>query len=103
MWTHLQSYINQSAMSAGSAADSAEVRKRAKYPSLIERYLFEPVAIETAGVYGVTSARIIGDIGRRIVEAKGDVREGVWFEQRLGLAVQRGNAFSILSSVRNLV
>ena len=98
--TFAESHLNSSAVAAGCAAREAEVRKRRKYAGLGEAYMFEPIAIETTGVYGATTAIIVKEIGRRIYQATGDVRESSWLRQRLSLAVQRGNAFSILSAGR---
>ena len=52
------------------------------------------------GVYGKSIGVILRAIGRRLVEATGKQREANWFRQNLAIAVQRGNAFSILSAGR---
>ena len=70
--------------------------KRAKYRSLTDRYQFEAVAIETADTYSEGTKNIFRDIGRRLTKATGDQRETFWFLQRLSLAVQGGNAASII-------
>jgi len=98
--TYAETYLNGSAVLARSAACGAEVRKRRKYAMLAARFRFEPVAVETAGCYGESTGKFIMEIGRRITEATDDLRETYWLEQRIGLAVQRGNAYSILSSIR---
>ena len=98
--TFAESHLNSSAVAARSAANAAEEGKRRKYSSLAGRFRFEPIAMETVGTYGGTTGRLIMEIGRRISEITGDRRETLWLEQRLGLAVQRGNAFSILTSVK---
>ena len=98
--TYAESHRNNSAVTAGSAACAAEDAKRRKYASLVPRFRFEPVAIETAGTYGGSTGRLVLEIGRRISEVSGDRRETYWLKQRIGLAVQRGNALSILASVR---
>ena len=90
-------HLIDSALSSGSAAKEAEIRKRFDIDSGI-RYRFEPTALETAGSYGVTTGALLAEIGRRISDVTDDVRETFWLEQRFGLAVQRGNAFSILTS-----
>ena len=95
-WVHL----NRSAMEAGIAANSAEERKRRKYCALAEAHQFEPIAVETMGVHGESTGVIIKAIGRRLVEATGDPREANWFRQDLAIAIQPGNAFSILSAGR---
>ena len=87
-------------MEAGTAATSAEERKRHKYAALAEAHQFEPIAFETLGVYGESTGDILRAIGRRLVEATGEPREVNWFRQNLAIAIQRGNAFSILSAGR---
>ena len=98
--TFASTHVNESAVRAGSAANAAETVKRSKYRSLTDRYQFEAVAIETAGTYSEGTKNIVRDIGRRLTEATGDQRETFWFMQRLSLAVQRGNAASILCGER---
>ena len=39
-------------------------------------------------------------LGCRLVEATGKPREANWFRQNLAIAIQRSNAFSILSACR---
>ena len=96
--TYAETNLNRSAVSSGSAARGAEEAKRRKYSVLGDRYRFEPIAVETAGVYGSTTASVIAEIGRRISGATGEPRETFWLEQRIGLAIQRGNASSILAA-----
>ena len=87
-------------MEACIAANSADERKRSKYAALAESHQFVPIAVETMGVYGESTGVILRAIGRRFVEATGDPRESDWFRQNLAIAIQRGNAFSILSAGR---
>ena len=49
---------------------------------------------------GESTAALISEIGRRITEATGERRETLWLELRFGLEVQRSNALSILTAVR---
>ena len=98
--TYAETNLNGSAVSPGSAARKAEERKRSKYPDMVARYRFEPIAVETTGVYGNSTEALISEIGRRISEVTGDRRETRWLEERIGIAVQLGNAHSILASVR---
>lgn len=98
--TYAGTHLNNSAMSPGKAACAAEVSKRRKYAELGARYRFEPVAVETSGVFGESSGQVISEVGRRVSELTGDRRETFWLEQRIGLAIQRGNAYSILAAVR---
>ena len=95
-------HLNRSAIEAGIAANSAEVRKCRKYAALAEAHQFEPIAVETIGVYayGESTEVILRTIGLRLVEATGELRVANWFRQNLAIAIQRGNAFSILSAGR---
>ena len=95
--TFCESYVHECATVAGSAATKAEIRKRNKYQEMGRRYKFEPIAIETTGVYGSTTRTIIKEIGKRISDKTGDIRESLWFRQRLSIAIQRGNAQLIQS------
>ncbi len=92
--------IVRSAEEAGGAAQAAEDRKRQKYTHLAGNYQFEPLGFETMGVFGPSAVRIVGEIGRKIKEATGDPRETLWLKQRLGLAILRGNALSIMNSTQ---
>ena len=85
-------------MEATIAASSAEERKRRKYAALAETHQFEIIAVKTTRVYGESSRVILKAIGRRLVEATGEPREANWFRQNLAIAIQRGNASSILSA-----
>ena len=87
-------------MEGGTAANSAEEPKRRKYAALAEAHQFESIAVETMGVNGDSTGVILRAIGRRLVEATGEPREDNWFRQNLATAVQRDNAFSILSAGR---
>ena len=90
-------HLNRSAVEAGAAAGAAEERKRRKYAALAEAHQFEPIAVETIGVYSTSTGHILRAIGRRLVEATG---EDTWFYQNLGITIQRDNAFSILFAGR---
>ena len=77
-------HLNRSAMEAGTAANNAEERKRRKYAALAEAHQFEPIAVETIGVYGESTGAILWPIGRRLVEVTGEPREVSWFRQKPG-------------------
>ena len=96
--TYAESNVNNSAVAPGNAALKAEKAKRRKYAELGTRFRFEPIAVETAGVFGVSTASVVSEIGRLITGVTGEPRETFWLEQRIGLAIQRGNAFSILAA-----
>ena len=91
-------HLNRSAMEAHIAANSAEERR--KYAAFADAHQFEPIAVETMGVYGESTRLILRAIGHCLVEATGEPREANWFRQNLAIAIQRGNAFSIFSAGR---
>ena len=96
--TYNKSAINETAHTPGAAANKAEDHKRKFYSRLTDRYRFEPLAIETSGVYGKSSGKFVAEIGRRIMAKTGEKREVSWLRQRLSIALVRGNAISILST-----
>ena len=98
--TYCDSALIESAIRPGAAADAAEVRKRTLYSSLTDRYRFEPLAVETSGVFGGGSAKFVVELGRRMTQVTGDRRELQWLWQRLSVAVVRGNAAAVLASGR---
>ena len=59
-------------MEAGTAANYAEERKSRKYVALAEAHQFEPIAVETMGVYGESTGVLLRAIGRTLVEATGE-------------------------------
>ena len=100
--TLAETSVIENAIEAGSAAAKAERAKVRKYEYLARRFRFEPIAIETLGAYGPTSKITVEEIGRRKSEKTGDKREVMWLKQRLSIAVQRGNAASILSQAKHM-
>ena len=71
-----------------------------KYHDLQSNYHFQPVAIETTGVYGKSTVPFLSGLSNKLVDVSGDPRECQWLHQRLSLAVARGNAASILACVQ---
>ena len=86
MKTYAESSIFDSSVKAGAAAVKAEVSKRTKYPELVRRFRFEPIAIETSGVLPHDKNNSPGD-RERISQLSGDKRETMWLKQRLSMAI----------------
>ena len=93
-----ESFVINSAITPGSAADAAEDRKRNKYSGITDRYLFEPVAVETTRVFGSSTQTFLHHLGTRITEQSGERRETSWLFERISIAVARGNSASILAT-----
>ena len=80
-------------------ASEAEERKRRRYCEIPECYAFEPVAVETLGGIGDSSWAFLKDLARRIEAQTDEKRSFAFIRQRLGLAVQRGNAACVLQAI----
>ena len=95
------SHLNHSSQAAGSAAAQAEALKNTKYAELVSSgdFIFAPIAIETLGVWGQSALDITAEIGRRVMQRTGEVRSLAFLRQRLGIAVQRGNAASVIGTI----
>ena len=97
------SHIPISSATAGAAAEAAERNKLAKYAIFTQQYEVIPIAIETLGSSGCSATSFIEALGRRIMQATGDPRSTMFLRQRISIAIQRGNAASILGTQRHLI
>jgi hypothetical protein len=93
------SHISATSVQAGAAAEHAALAKVQKYSELRNTHHFVPVAVETLGAWNTEGRLFISDLGRRISVVSGDVRESIFLFQRMSVAVQRGNAASVLGSL----
>ncbi len=97
--TFAPSYINNTSRQAGFVAAKAEVLKRAKYSSIIEQNIdFLAFSVETSGLFGNEALKFTKEIGKRLHKATGEKRSKMFLLQRLGLAIQRGNAASLMGT-----
>ncbi|CAH2217619.1 jg135 [Pararge aegeria aegeria] len=81
------------------SATSAEQAKRRKYENLDSSFIFVPFGVETLGLWGPEARALFKELSKRVIESTGDPRAGSYLGQRLSLAIQRGNAASILGTV----
>ena len=96
-WSH----TNITSQEAGRSADQAEKNKLAKYDYLTRNYIFTPVAAETMGSWGKLGLQFIQELGARIKDITGEKDSTSYLFQTLGMAIQRGNAASIIGSLPN--
>jgi len=66
------SYLSSSARSAGAAADLAASSKEAKYTSLTNSYIFQPIAVEPHGSFSASSLSFLATLGERLTRTPGD-------------------------------
>ena len=97
-----KSHLNRTVHVAGAAAESAADAKIREYADLPRAVTFVPVAVETLGLGPICSDGIefITELGRRIASFSGDPRDTAFLFQRISIAVQRGNAASVLVPLR---
>ena len=70
--TLADSYLHSTSHSAGSAAETASIRKESKYSSLPPEYWFQPVAVETLGPLNASAVNFLSVVGRRLTSLSGD-------------------------------
>ena len=75
-------FISAAARESGAAAEIAASRKEQKYADLDGRYIFEPIAIDTLGILNTSTRQLLCDLGRKISEHTGEVRETSFLLQR---------------------
>ena len=83
---------------AAAVADDAEHRKRVKYTHLESTHYFISVAIETLGAMGQEARSFFKEVSHRIITITNEPQTLQFPQQRVAVAVQRGNAASILGS-----
>lgn len=96
--TFAPSHLCGTMRSAGSAAECAARQKHAKYSVLEPAYDFVPVAVETAGSWGTEAKEFVRELGRRLRVRGCDPRSGSYLVQQISLAIQRGNAASVMGT-----
>ena len=96
--TLADSYLHSTSHSAGSAAETASVRKESKYSSLPPDYMFQPVAIETLGLINASTLNFLSEMARRLTSLSGDSRQTSFLFQRLSMLILRFNSALITDS-----
>jgi len=81
------------------AASEAETHKKAKFQALALTNTFVPIAVETLCTWGEEALSLVAELGRRISFLSGDLRSAAFLRRRIYIAIQRGNAASILGTI----
>ena len=98
--TFASSHIKETSKSAGAAAVKAEKAKLAKYEEIRNNYHMVPIAVETLGSWGTEGLHFIKCIGKKIQEITGEKRSTFYLFQSISVAIQRGNAASVLGTAK---
>ena len=93
------SHVRAAVCEAGAVAAKAEENKRDKYGHLDASFLFVPVAVETCGAFGPEAGEFFRELGRRVKRVTNEANTYQYLVQRIAMAVQRGNAASVLGSL----
>ena len=83
-----------------SSCSTGRDRKTQKYKHLDSYYFFTPVAIETSGVFGPKTTEFLKELGHRLRQVSGEANSFAYLTQRLSIAIQRGNAASVLGTMK---
>ena len=89
-----ESYIEGAARQAGSTAEMAAQphARRRNILRLKARHVFQPVAMETLGVFSSSARQFFCSLGHRISTSSGEARETCFLFQRISVLLQRFNA-----------
>jgi len=98
--TLAQSYVHETSQTPGAAAEAASERRRNKYSSLRQSYLFVPIAAETMEAISKDGMDFLCDLGRRITKNRpnDDLRESAFLLATLcfNSTLQCGRCFGYL-------
>ena len=84
-----------------TAAEDAETKKCRKYEEISSRgYIFQPIAFETQGNCGPSTASFLHSLSLLLVNETKEKRAGAFLLQRLSIAIQAGNAASVLGTLQ---
>ena len=96
---YIPSYSREAALPGPTIANKVEDRKCVAYADIGAEYVFQPIAVESLGGYGQSTAKFIKELGRRLRIQTLDDKAGSYLRQRLGVAVQLSNAACVLSKL----
>jgi hypothetical protein len=97
--TYAPSYLPNTSKNPGWAAGEAEKGKKRKYATILDKFHFVPVAIETGGPWGAEGLLFVRQLGTLVSAASGNPRAGEYLVQSLSIAVLRGNVASMMGTL----
>jgi hypothetical protein len=98
--TYAASYVQQTAINPGAAAELAAKKKHEKYKTIKNNgYHFIALGTETCGSWCQEMKSFVSDVGKRMALKTGDMRTISHFKEIISLNIQRGNAASIFGSL----
>ena len=97
--TFCPSNINSTIRVAGSATEKAVRRKKYIYREMISNFHFVAFATETMGPWCEEGKELIEKLGSMLIKKTGDPKSKKYLKERISMAIQRGNAASILNTL----
>ena len=98
-----QSYVHETSQTPGAAPEAAAERKRNKYSTLSQLYLFAPIAAETMRAISKDGMDFLCELGRRITQSTDNHRENAFLFRRLSVLVQRYNAVAVSGTFIHII
>ena len=98
--TLANSQLKETLQKSGAAAEKAEKMKFSKYEEIQKDFFMIPIAIEIFGAWGTEGLTFIKAIGQKIQHLTGNNRATFYLFKSISMAIQRGNACSILGTVK---
>ena len=87
-------------LSPGSASSATEDLKRRKYSQLVADFEYVPMAVEISVIIVPDGCSLLTEIGRSISRAANDPRQTSCIFQQISVAIIKGIALSMLSSLK---
>ena len=97
--TFAPNHLNVSSNHLGKMAEQAEQAKLTKYEKLERDFEIVPICVKTMGPWGPNGLKFVREVDRRISMEFGQLRSIAFLMQAIGMAIQRGNAASVLGTV----
>lgn len=97
--TLAKTYIKGNCKNPGYAANKREAFKKDLYQHLEPMFHFIPICVETLGPWGDEGKKLVRKIGAMLKEVSGEKRSTSFLIQRISVAIQKGNAASIMGTV----
>ena len=94
-------YLHVTSHSAGSAAETASVRKESKFSALPSDYIFQPIALETLGPLNASALNmsaliLLSKVGLRLTVLSWDPHETLYQFQHLSIIIQHWSHYGFL-------
>ena len=90
---------NKLAEDKGCKEAGNEAKQITKYAELARTHHVTPLAIETSEVFAAEDHEFFDELGRWMIQITGDLLTKWHMTQQISVALQRGNATSVLDSI----